>query len=102
MFQHHVIVPVRMYVGCAINLGHIWLKQRPFKTKERFKIQIISAICFTSLRSNNCSNTSEEAVKRNVKQKGTAKDNRLWEGGEWVRTSYTSFVSEENVYVTKP
>lgn len=78
------------------------LKQRPFKTKKHFKIQIISAVWFISLCSNNCSNTSEEAVKCNVKQKGTAKDNSLWKGGEWARTSYISFVSEENVYVTKP
>lgn len=41
-------------------------------------------------------------MKCNVKQKGTAKDNSLWKGGEWVRTSYSSFVPEENVYVTKP
>lgn len=46
----------------------IRVKQRPFKTKGHLKIQIVSEIWFISLRSNNRGQTSEEAVKCNVKQ----------------------------------
>lgn len=70
--------------------------------RRTLKSKLFLQSAFKSLWRNDCNNTSEEAVKCNIKQKGAAKDNSLWKGEEWVRTSYLGFVAEENVYVTKP